>query len=96
VTDADPFGLFLTDVDLTKPDLTHRPTRPDWRCCYDGQEWPCQDGKRELRRHFSGQGRAFGQYLSARMNEAHDDMPETDERALLRRFVLWPGREDDW
>ncbi|HEU4421900.1 MAG TPA: hypothetical protein VFR67_05080 [Pilimelia sp.] len=34
--------------------------------------------------------------LTARMNEAHEDMPEIPAQALLRRFVLWPGRDDDW
>jgi hypothetical protein len=74
--------------------LTHAPSRPKWTCMTDGEDWPCDGAKRELRRTFAGRGIALGAYLSDRVQEAAGELEGMEEDDLLRRFVLWPTRDD--
>lgn len=78
---------------MAEVSLIHAPSRPEWTCVSDGQEWPCEGAKRELRRLFAGAVVPFAAYLAARLEQAAEDLRDVPEEALLRRFVLWPARE---
>lgn len=80
----------MTDVVF----LVHAPNRPGWTCIEDGEQWPCDAAKRELRRLFAGKAVSFATYLTARLEQAAEDLHGIPQDDLLRRFVLWPGREN--
>jgi hypothetical protein len=67
----------------------HRPVRPSWICCVDGEPWPCDRARKELSDVFFGSEEALAAQMAWVMAAAAADLGTADPSRLYRRFVRW-------
>jgi hypothetical protein len=67
----------------------HKPERPSWVCPEDGEPWPCELARKQLRELFLGNGERLAVQMAWLTDTAARDLALPDPAKLYRRFVWW-------
>jgi hypothetical protein len=67
--------------------IEHHPSRPQWTCMVDGDDWPCELARKTLVEYHTDQ-QALTRQLVHLMSLAADDLRVGPAR-LCRRFMTW-------
>lgn len=69
----------------------HVPLRPQWSCRADGDPWPCEPAREQLRAEIAAAPVTLG-YLYAQFLQAVEDLPGVPVGDLIHRFLGWAGQ----
>jgi hypothetical protein len=67
----------------------HQPTRPAWRCAACHEEWPCPQGRDEMRAEADGNRLELALLMARYFGEAIKDHPTPMIDVLYARFFGW-------
>jgi hypothetical protein len=67
----------------------HGPQRPSWTCPRDGQPWPCEVVRKQLRTLFLANDERLAVQMAWLMDAAARDLRLPAPALLYRRFVWW-------